>query len=102
MKLFPWVKVDPKTVVTIDKDPKDDIKAKFVKVCTNGHVSNTTYKNKDYIKWAKEAADRGEAYFYTELADPKKPFGAKKLSGPKYEWRLTDPLTEEEFERLFK
>lgn len=101
MKLFPWAKLDPKTVVTVDKVYKDDIKAKFVKVCTNGHLSNGTYKNKDYIKWAKEAADRGEAYFYTELADPKKPFGPKKLSSPKYEWRLTDALTEEEYERLF-
>lgn len=37
MKLFPWVKLDPKTVVTVDKVYKDDIKAKFVKVCTNAH-----------------------------------------------------------------
>lgn len=102
MKLFPWVKVDPTTVVTVDKVCKDDIKAKFVKVCTNGHLSNGSYKNKDYIKWAKEAADKGEAYFYTELADPKKPFGAKRLCGPKYEWRLVEALTEEEYERLFK
>lgn len=101
---FPWSQKELK-----DKEVKkifpekdlSDIKAKFVKVCTNGHLSNGTYKNKDYIKWAKEAADKGEAYFYTELADPKKPFGPKKLSSPKYEWRLVDALTEEEYRRLF-
>lgn len=101
MKLFPWAKCDEKKMVTVDKVYKDDIKAKFVKVCTNGHVSNATYKNKDYIKWAQAALEKGEPYFYTELVDPKKPFGPKKLCGPKYEWRLVEPLTEEEYERLF-
>ena len=100
--LFPWVKLDPKIVVTVDKYPKEGIRKKFVKVCTNGHIANATYKNKDYIKWAKEALEKGEPYFYTELVDPKKPFGPKKLCGPKYEWRLVDALTEEEYERLFK
>ena len=101
MKLFPWAKTDERKVVTVNKDPKEDLKKKFVKVCTNGHVSNATYKNKDYIKWAKEALEKNEPYFYTELVDPKKPFGPKKLCGPKYEWRLMEPLTEEEFRRLF-
>ena len=101
MKLFPWAKIDDKKMVTVNKDPKEDLKKKFVKVCTNGHVSNATYKNKDYIKWAKEALEKNEPYFYTELVDSKKPFGPKKLSSPKYEWRLMESLTEEEFRRLF-
>lgn len=101
MKLFPWAKTGERKMVTVDKDPKEDLKKKFVKVCTNGHIANATYKNKDYIKWAKEAMEKNEPYFYTELVDPKKPFGPKKLCGPKYEWRLVEPLTEEEYRRLF-
>lgn len=107
MKLFPWVKLDPKTVVTIDKVYKDDIKAKFVKVCTNAHSCRdkdgniVAYKREDYSKWSKEFYEKGENYFYTESVDPKKPFGAKRLCDPKYEWRLVEALTEEEYRRLF-
>ena len=101
---FPWSQKELKekevNKVLPEKD-LSDLKKKFSKVCTNGHLSNATYKNKDYIKWAKEALEKNEPYFYTELVDPKKPFGPKKLSSPKYEWRLMEPLTEEEFRRLF-
>lgn len=101
---FPWTKTDE-----VKENVKDllGIKKKFVKVCTNGKLcrdkdgKRVFYKRADLDKFSQDAFDHGETVFYTELVDPKKPFGAQKLCKPKYEYKLLEPLTEEEYERLF-
>lgn len=81
---------------------KYDIECKFKKVCINEHDANPKlYKRKDYIIWAKEAAERGDKYFYTEPVDPKYYMGRQKLSNPKYRYELSGTLTEAEFRTLF-
>ena len=87
----------------VDEAPKkdlSDIKGKFEKVCVNAHDALGTYKKKEYVEWANEAVKKGEPFFYTEPIDPKNPFKVK-LSEPKYEYKLKDGLTVEEFDKLF-
>ena len=87
----------------VEEAPKKDlssIKDKFERVCTNAHDAMGTYKKKEFKEWANEAIAKGEPYFYTEPIDPKNPFKVR-LCEPKYEYRLKDGLTPEEFNELF-
>lgn len=59
------------------------------------------YRREDFSKFAKEAFERGEKFFYTEPVDPENPNGPHRLCEPKYVYTLKKSLSEEEFERYF-
>lgn len=89
-----------------------NLKSKFKKICLNARKSYGTdrnrqkkpalYKRDDLTRWAKQAFDRGEDYFYVEPVHPGEPFGSLRLCDPKYGYVLTDVLTEDEFRVLFQ
>ncbi len=59
------------------------------------------YRRMDLSKWAYEAFERGEKYFFCEPVDPNNPYGALKLCEPKYVYKMRRNLTVEEFENVF-
>lgn len=62
------------------------------------------YKRADLTKWAQEAFDRGEDFFYCgrpENAMGRNDCGPLELQKPKYVYELHMRLTEEEFEKIF-
>lgn len=59
------------------------------------------YRREDLTKWAKEAFERGEKYFYCKPVDEKNPYGPLALCEPEYKYRLLRPLTEEEYNNIF-
>lgn len=86
----------------------DDLKKCFAKVSTNGCPAEKDgkpmlYRRDDLSQWAKEAFERGEKYFYAEPVNPDKPYGALRLSEPKYvyEFKRRSGLTEEEYAEIF-
>lgn len=60
------------------------------------------YRREDFTRFAKEAYEKDEEYFYTEPVNPNNPNGPHKLSEPKYIYELKHSLTEEEFNKYFE
>lgn len=56
------------------------------------------YRRQDLYKWACEAYERGEDYFYCRPVDPNDTYGELELCGPEYRWFLKDKnsLTDEQ------
>ncbi len=85
----------------------EDLKNCYVKCCINSYPSTNKnnepmlYIRDDLEKWAKEAYDNGESFFYCEPVDKNYPDGKLQLCEPKYEYRIRN-LSEEEFNSVFK
>lgn len=81
----------------------------FDKCCTNLYHAvdlkdsskPMLYRRNDLSRWAEEAFERGEKYFYCEPVDPNNPYGKLRLCEPKYVYKLYRNLTEEEYENVF-
>ena len=86
-----------------------DLERVFKKVCTNAYRAvdlydsnkSMLYRRDDLTRWAGEAFEKGEKWFYCEPVDKNEPCGALRLCEPKYVYQLKRDLTEEEFNELF-
>lgn len=60
------------------------------------------YKRKDLYNWAKEAASRGEKYFYCRPVNKNDRYGELELCEPEYRWFIKDKngLPEEIYNKL--
>lgn len=59
------------------------------------------YRREDLSKWAAEAFERGEHWFYCEPVNPENPNGKLRLCEPKHMYKLRSGyITEEEYEEL--
>lgn len=73
-----------------------DINKFFVKKCVNQYRVRgkndklILYRRQDLYKWACEAYERGEDYFYCRPVDPNDTYGKLELCGPEYRWFLKD------------
>lgn len=84
----------------------EDLKKLFTKVYTNQYLADDNgkpmlYRRDDLSRWAKEAFERGEKFFYAEPVDKDFPYGKLQLTEPKVEYKLCRNLTPEEYEHLF-
>lgn len=85
----------------------NDLKPCFEKVCLNAYPAKKGpneqqhYRHPDLERFATEAFNNGESFFYAEPEDPKQPYSRQKLVEPKYKYRLSRTITEEEFNALF-
>lgn len=61
------------------------------------------YRREDLTQWAKEAFECGEEYFYCKPINKRDPYGKLVLYEPEpnYHFRLSRPLTEEEYNNIF-
>lgn len=57
------------------------------------------YKRNDLYKWAEEARQRGEDYFYARPVDPSKPCGELELCGPNYHYECNMNVDKNLFEQ---
>lgn len=89
------------------------LEKKFKKVCVNatraydvkevdGKMTKVPmlFRRGDLTKWAQEAFDRGENYFYHKPVDPLAPYGPQMLCEPEYRYQLKTSLTIEEYKQL--
>ena len=84
-----------------------DINKFFVRRCINGHrargkdLSVILYRRLDFYKWAYEAAERGEDYFYCRPVNHGDIYGEYELCEPEYRWFLNcNGLTDDEFRSI--
>lgn len=91
----------------------NEFKDMFQKVCTNATRSYecefidgeyqkvpAKFRRGDLTKWAKEAFDRNENYFYHEPVQPDEPYGRQRLCDPHYEYKLKNNLSTAEYNRF--
>ena len=84
---------------------KEDL---FEKRCVNQYHAmdmrgkTILYRRKDLYDWAKEAASRGEKYFYCRPVDKDDRYGELELCEPEYRWFIKDKngLPEEIYNKL--
>lgn len=87
---------------------KEILLKKFRKVCINrkhvytmdkGSQEIQRYLRTDLAQWAREFAEKGEKYFYTEPVNPDDKYGELRLCEPKYKYVVED-FTVEEYDEL--
>lgn len=89
----------------------DELKLLFTKVCVNAYNATETskdgtpepmlYRREDLTRWAREAFERGQSFFYAEPVNPKDPCGQLRLCEARYKYKLSRNLTESEYMLLF-
>lgn len=57
------------------------------------------YRREDLAKWAEEAFNRGERYFYCRPADPNYPYGNLELCEPEYKYISVITFDSETYEQ---
>lgn len=84
-----------------------DLKSCFDKVCINAYVAKESSgkqqhcRHPDLEAFATEAFENNNKFFYAEPKNPEMPYGKQVLATPKYEYRLSRNITEEEFNAIF-
>lgn len=92
---------------SISYSPLKELRKRFRKVCVNafrsynwrdGKKVNMWYRHPDLHRYAKDAFERGEDYFFANKGSN----NCFILSEPEYEYRFVESLSEDEYKRIFE
>lgn len=73
----------------------------FSRICVNAYPSAARYRRGDFVKWAKEASERGDTFFFADPDNKDDSNDTYHLAEPRYVYRLKRDLSEEEFKTIF-